>query len=58
MNKLLDSDTGFKIFVGTAATFCTVFNLCNTPDIGLFYSNYWAGALTSAALFICLDDDD
>lgn len=40
-----------KILVGATVLFATMFSLSVSDDVSRFFSNYFAGAATCAALF-------
>lgn len=58
MKKLLELTRSIKFLAGAVAAFAAVFSICTSPDINLFYSQYFAGMAGGVALMIQLDDDD
>ena len=58
MRRLIDFTGSIKVLAGAAAAFATGYSALDTPNINLFYSNYFAGLATGVALWLCLDFDE
>ena len=58
MRRLIDFTGSIKALACTASAFATGYSMLVTPDINLFYSNYFAGLATGVALWLCLDFDE
>lgn len=51
------STKAYKVTAGAVATIGALFAILNSPDVNLFYSQYFAGLAGGVALMIQLDED-
>ena len=58
MKKFFEQFNFVKALGAGVALFCTGYTLCNANDLGLFYTSYFAGAATVAALYLICDEEE